>query len=99
MLILVQLDISEADMALFEAYENQALAILGNHGDSFSNGCARQMERGKYICCTSLTVAPSMLSALIRPEQRCRSCGSDVAPHPLLRRSSACASRSARASQ
>jgi uncharacterized protein (DUF1330 family) len=32
MLILVQIDISEADMALFEAYENQALAILGNHG-------------------------------------------------------------------
>lgn len=32
MLILVQLDISEADIGLFEEYESQALPLLENHG-------------------------------------------------------------------
>lgn len=32
MLILVQLDISEADMALFEEYETQVLSLLESHG-------------------------------------------------------------------
>jgi len=32
MLILVQLDISEAEIALFEDYETQVLALLGKHG-------------------------------------------------------------------
>lgn len=32
MLILVQIDISETEIALFEDYETQALALLGKHG-------------------------------------------------------------------
>jgi uncharacterized protein (DUF1330 family) len=32
MLILVQIDISQAKMPEFEAYEAQVLALLGNHG-------------------------------------------------------------------
>lgn len=32
MLVLVQLDISEADMKLFEEYETQALGLLRKHG-------------------------------------------------------------------
>jgi hypothetical protein len=32
MLVLVQIDLSGADLALFGDYETQALALLGNHG-------------------------------------------------------------------
>lgn len=32
MLILVQIDISQANMSLFEDYETQVLSLLGNHG-------------------------------------------------------------------
>ncbi|WP_062770887.1 hypothetical protein [Sphingopyxis terrae] len=32
MLILVQLDISKAEMDAFDEYETQVLALLGNHG-------------------------------------------------------------------
>lgn len=32
MLILVQIDLSGADLALFESYEARALAVLGQHG-------------------------------------------------------------------
>lgn len=32
MLIFVQLDIAQADMALFEEYEDQVLGLLSNHG-------------------------------------------------------------------
>ena len=32
MRMLVQFDLSEADLALFESYENQVLALLPHHG-------------------------------------------------------------------
>lgn len=32
MLMLVQIDISEAEMGAFEDYETRVLALLGNHG-------------------------------------------------------------------
>lgn len=42
MLILVQIDLSDADIALFDAYETQVLALLGNHG-------ARLIERLRAV--------------------------------------------------
>lgn len=42
MLILAQIDLSQADLALFDAYEGQVLPLLANHG-------ARLAERLRAI--------------------------------------------------
>lgn len=48
MLLMVQIDLSNADLALFEDYETQALALLGKYG-------ARLEERLRSIDAASET--------------------------------------------
>ncbi len=48
MLLMVQIDLSNADLALFEAYEAQALALLGKYG-------ARLEERLRSVDAASET--------------------------------------------